>query len=288
MDELSPSAAQAPALPSARPEDDEAASLELAMRLLAEEEEEASMALVRQLQGEREEEEECQCPRCRERRGEPVIDYETATQLTDVAVGLTAAAIDAIGSHKFCRGKSDDDDSCAICMSEYQTGDIIRTLPCGHKYCQKCIDPWLVEHVECPVCRKEVPGERTPVPSAGPDAARIEAQLESDLASGVISGDLIREIVTNRVPLPPHLMQLLERISARATRSGGSLSLSGGQQDLFGSRGGPAWGEGQGLPSDDPAAEWDAMSGDLYEYDASNEGSAEAYRRQRGNRGDDY
>ncbi|XP_054781734.1 RING-H2 finger protein ATL2-like [Prosopis cineraria] len=43
---------------------------------------------------------------------------------------------------------------CAICLSELQEGDEVRTLPnCSHSFHSHCIDTWFRSHSICPVCR---------------------------------------------------------------------------------------------------------------------------------------
>ncbi|KAJ8762175.1 hypothetical protein K2173_007329 [Erythroxylum novogranatense] len=44
---------------------------------------------------------------------------------------------------------------CAICLTEFTTGDEIRVLPqCGHGFHVSCIDTWLGSHSSCPSCRQ--------------------------------------------------------------------------------------------------------------------------------------
>jgi len=51
---------------------------------------------------------------------------------------------------------------CYICLSEYETGDSIRKLPCGHEFHCGCVDKWLTEmHRVCPLCRRDVCAEST-------------------------------------------------------------------------------------------------------------------------------
>ncbi|KAI3848644.1 hypothetical protein MKX03_010354 [Papaver bracteatum] len=44
---------------------------------------------------------------------------------------------------------------CAVCLSEFEDGDMLRILPCNHVFhSTECIDPWLVSKSStCPVCR---------------------------------------------------------------------------------------------------------------------------------------
>jgi hypothetical protein len=46
---------------------------------------------------------------------------------------------------------------CAICIDDYQEGDSVRDLPCGHIFHDSCVDEWLLKHNRlCPVCKQDV------------------------------------------------------------------------------------------------------------------------------------
>lgn len=48
--------------------------------------------------------------------------------------------------------------SCTICCDDYESGDALRILKCGHKYHVECIDKWLLCSTDylraptCPIC----------------------------------------------------------------------------------------------------------------------------------------
>ncbi|ONI07421.1 hypothetical protein PRUPE_5G119300 [Prunus persica] len=47
-----------------------------------------------------------------------------------------------------------NDNTCPICLSEYQPKETLRTIPeCGHYFHANCIDEWLRMNATCPVCR---------------------------------------------------------------------------------------------------------------------------------------
>jgi len=46
--------------------------------------------------------------------------------------------------------------TCRVCLSEYEDGDVLRTLPCFHRYHAECIDRWLVRDNKCPMCKHEI------------------------------------------------------------------------------------------------------------------------------------
>lgn len=48
--------------------------------------------------------------------------------------------------------------SCTVCCDDYESGDALRVLKCGHKYHVECIDKWLLSSTDylrapaCPIC----------------------------------------------------------------------------------------------------------------------------------------
>ena len=60
-------------------------------------------------------------------------------------------------------------EKCIVCLSEYEEGDTLRHLKCGHDFHKDCIDQWLQGNATCPVCRsnaKEATAGRGPCSSA--------------------------------------------------------------------------------------------------------------------------
>ncbi|XP_044737607.1 protein goliath-like isoform X2 [Chrysoperla carnea] len=49
-----------------------------------------------------------------------------------------------------------DGECCAVCIEPYKISDIIRILPCRHEFHKYCIDPWLLEHRTCPMCKMDI------------------------------------------------------------------------------------------------------------------------------------
>lgn len=46
--------------------------------------------------------------------------------------------------------------SCAVCLSDFQLGEMLRPLPCEHVFHQSCIDKWLQRNGVCPLCMRDV------------------------------------------------------------------------------------------------------------------------------------
>ena len=47
----------------------------------------------------------------------------------------------------------DEQECCPICLNDYEDGDKLRVLPCGHFMHQTCVDAWLQNNPSCPSCR---------------------------------------------------------------------------------------------------------------------------------------
>ncbi|RLW02613.1 hypothetical protein DV515_00007061 [Chloebia gouldiae] len=49
-----------------------------------------------------------------------------------------------------------DGDSCVVCFEQYKPNDVMRVLTCNHVFHKTCIDPWLLEHGTCPLCKCDI------------------------------------------------------------------------------------------------------------------------------------
>ncbi|XP_037788463.1 E3 ubiquitin-protein ligase RNF128-like isoform X4 [Penaeus monodon] len=49
-----------------------------------------------------------------------------------------------------------ENECCAVCIEPYQVSDTVRTLPCKHEFHKSCVDPWLLEHRTCPMCKMDI------------------------------------------------------------------------------------------------------------------------------------
>ncbi|XP_002193228.4 E3 ubiquitin-protein ligase RNF128 isoform X2 [Taeniopygia guttata] len=49
-----------------------------------------------------------------------------------------------------------DGDSCVVCFEQYKANDVVRVLTCNHVFHKTCIDPWLLEHGTCPLCKCDI------------------------------------------------------------------------------------------------------------------------------------
>ncbi|KAJ8383059.1 hypothetical protein SKAU_G00038370 [Synaphobranchus kaupii] len=49
-----------------------------------------------------------------------------------------------------------DFDNCAVCIEGYKPNDVVRVLPCRHLFHKICVDPWLLDHRTCPMCKMNI------------------------------------------------------------------------------------------------------------------------------------
>lgn len=69
---------------------------------------------------------------------------------------VIAHAVDDHGIHDSAAlsvSSNEDADTCAVCLTEFDDGDDIRGLTCGHAFHVACIDSWLsTRRACCPIC----------------------------------------------------------------------------------------------------------------------------------------
>ncbi|KAM6253754.1 E3 ubiquitin-protein ligase RNF128 [Porphyrio hochstetteri] len=49
-----------------------------------------------------------------------------------------------------------DGDCCVVCIELYKPNEVVRILTCNHLFHKNCIDPWLLEHRTCPMCKCDI------------------------------------------------------------------------------------------------------------------------------------
>lgn len=88
------------------------------------------------------------------------FSYEELTRLQEmmgfVSRGVTDEAIAAqLKTTAFSPGMDTGGPGCAICLAGYEADESCRRLPCQHFYHRECIDKWLNQVNQCPLCRRE-------------------------------------------------------------------------------------------------------------------------------------
>jgi hypothetical protein len=92
-----------------------------------------------------------------------MLSYEAllalGEQLGGVSRGATEAQVAALPTRRFAPGGSAGgaaEETCSICLSDFEAGDELRALPCAHAFHCACIDQWLKSSRACPCCRHEM------------------------------------------------------------------------------------------------------------------------------------
>lgn len=75
-----------------------------------------------------------------------------------VTAGLDDALIKSITVCKYKKGDGLIEGTvCSVCLSEFEEDESIRLLPkCSHAFHLPCIDTWLKNHSNCPLCRANI------------------------------------------------------------------------------------------------------------------------------------
>lgn len=106
------------------------------------------------------------------RRRRPITEISTAITLPPPAIVVNGLDRPTIESYpKTLLGESGrlpkpNDNTCSICLGEYEPKQTLRTIPeCNHYFHAECIDKWLRMNASCPVCRNSPDGSSLATPS---------------------------------------------------------------------------------------------------------------------------
>ncbi|KAJ8646448.1 hypothetical protein MRB53_008196 [Persea americana] len=84
--------------------------------------------------------------RFRQVNQEEKFDLENQQAVAPTVTELTRDSIDEIAL-------SPDDSECCICLSQYEDGAELHSLPCNHHFHSGCIVKWLRINATCPLCK---------------------------------------------------------------------------------------------------------------------------------------
>lgn len=71
-------------------------------------------------------------------------------------IAATARQICGLDTLTYERNESGECMSCAVCLSEFCDGEVLRKLPCNHKFHADCCDQWLGRSKRCPLCMQNI------------------------------------------------------------------------------------------------------------------------------------
>jgi hypothetical protein len=78
--------------------------------------------------------------------------------------GLGELAIRALPAFRYSKAAKDESTGgettdCAVCLGEFQEEEKVRLLPsCLHVFHADCVDTWLQDNANCPLCRAAITG----------------------------------------------------------------------------------------------------------------------------------
>ncbi|KJE91484.1 hypothetical protein CAOG_02613 [Capsaspora owczarzaki ATCC 30864] len=80
----------------------------------------------------------------------PPAGESAAIEMTDIVVSAPSAPSAAGPPPSFTRPLNE---TCAVCLDDFEAGDLGLLLPCHHGYHPECIREWLLQHGSCPLCK---------------------------------------------------------------------------------------------------------------------------------------
>ncbi|KAK3037831.1 hypothetical protein RJ639_031872 [Escallonia herrerae] len=110
-------------------------------------------------------------------------------RLQDMPIDIENSMVELIPAHKYQRsmGLEGEDGVCPVCLSEFEEGEQLRTLPeCMHGFHVACIDMWLYSHSNCPMCRAETTPSPRIQPASGFTVAGTTTREDSSLPEALV------------------------------------------------------------------------------------------------------
>jgi len=109
-----------------------------------------------------------------------------------VARGLSRREIDVAMSRWACSG-NDEEHDCAICLLR-ESRPVL--LPCGHRFCASCVEPWLSRCGLCPMCRQSLNHhiQITSPPTQADAAEGNPAPRQADGLQLIVSGPYVQRL----------------------------------------------------------------------------------------------
>ena len=73
--------------------------------------------------------------------------------------GLNQEIVEGLATARFDKENSQNLDEeakkCSVCITEFEDEEMIKFLPCTHRFHGQCIDTWLRDHSTCPLCKRD-------------------------------------------------------------------------------------------------------------------------------------
>ncbi|XP_072639398.1 E3 ubiquitin-protein ligase RNF133 [Canis lupus baileyi] len=79
-------------------------------------------------------------------------------------------------------------DSCVVCFELYKPDDTVRILTCKHLFHKDCIDPWILAHGTCPMCKCDILKALGVQVDVEDGAESLQVLMSSELSAALSSG----------------------------------------------------------------------------------------------------
>lgn len=84
-------------------------------------------------------------------------EFMSTSGSTATTIKRGVKSVDLYPSYKYTGAPlPEDKKTCAICLSDYEIDEDIRTIPCMHFYHKSCIDEWMSRSCVCPICKSKI------------------------------------------------------------------------------------------------------------------------------------
>jgi hypothetical protein len=82
------------------------------------------------------------------------------TEFNNRSSGLTTDDIESIPYRAMQTvGEGEEAHTCSICLMDFEEGDEVRDISCGHEFHVECLDEWLLIKDSCPNCNRHIVGQ---------------------------------------------------------------------------------------------------------------------------------
>lgn len=99
--------------------------------------------------------------------------------------GASPQMISKLDRFKYSSGQQLRQDTCVICLQEFESDEDLNQLPCSHSFHAQCVSTWLLRNKSCPLCQHNIdqpfsfPKPNTPSPSIVQPSVDANPQLAS-------------------------------------------------------------------------------------------------------------
>ena len=151
----------------------------------------------------------------------------TARDMKMEQAAAVSSAIAALPTHSCAASECGE---CAICVSDFNEKEMVKTLPCGHMYHADCIDQWLMgrcaipeaqpSDATCPLCKTIVllPGW-SPTPTAIPTQEEMPPMVEQGVehVAAALGGTPPRDVGGDSRTLTLDQVELAEAVAPESS-----------------------------------------------------------------------